>query len=763
MADSGAYDFAAHTRLDLDQPAPAQPVKRTQPAVGPSFALPAKLEPFILLAKSARGGGAAALISQAVAAPGVYVFSELLEQQSIKDLATHEQYQQQYRLLELFAYGTWEDYVANRDSYPALTSDQETKLKQLSVLTLATQCRHIPYSTLLSSLSVPDVPALEGLLVSCFDAELLNGRLDQKTQRLEVLAAPERDVRPAPSAPPVEIGSRKRGRRPDDSSASQAAVRPGTVKPPRATPEAPSPLPSALPARSLPPRSPRTAAPSDTHDELDLEDYDEPADVTDRDYRPRAAKRRALVPTTVRPTTKKARNRFDKLLCQALLDSMSDWEGAEVGQGALGEKDLARTVEKFSSLVDGFNATSSANYNGLVFQSITATDVLGVLDSWRDELQDEFGFIPLFHRYDVQNRKAYILWTLAVPQNIIEYLRDRLAQRLAAIDLSSPSALTVANLEEHNLLLHDIAMVTDGFGRSPPCESVSSVTRSDASDDPQYRQFRYRNLTPTVPDVLDFEEYFLSTGFPTRDMNFDLSYVLEHRPSRQPIHYGMKVYTTITLGTVPRNFDLNTTMNLLKMPANLHQDWDSDKVAIIPQKAFLLALHGYLNDLGDAPFALEAFISYLETVALNYKHTEYSFVALDAAYEYTITVRHGLNDYRPYTVQSDGSFLVITRQESLQQLKSTRPLVTDVWTELLNPLLFLVNAAEKILLNPSIRDDLPSAYEDDLLLCVQLFLRLFSKASHQPELFQTAVEAGVRRLGARRPVSEDDWMADEAS
>lgn len=43
-------------------------------------------QPFLLLAKSARGAGAANLITQATAAPGVYVFSELLEQPSIKDV-----------------------------------------------------------------------------------------------------------------------------------------------------------------------------------------------------------------------------------------------------------------------------------------------------------------------------------------------------------------------------------------------------------------------------------------------------------------------------------------------------------------------------------------------------------------------------------------------------------------------------------------------------------------------------------------------------
>ncbi|GAA5856640.1 hypothetical protein JCM8547_005904 [Rhodosporidiobolus lusitaniae] len=193
------YDFAAHTTIGERAPAVEQKKPSVAP-LGPSFAVPAKLEPFVLLAKSARGGGAAALVIQAVGAPGVYVFSELLEQQSIKDLATSEQHQQQYRLLELFAYGTWGDYVAKRDDYPTLTAEQETKLKQLTILTLATQSRSIPYSTLLSTLSLPDVPALEDLLISAFYADVLTGRLDQKAEVLEVLSAHGRDVRASPAA-----------------------------------------------------------------------------------------------------------------------------------------------------------------------------------------------------------------------------------------------------------------------------------------------------------------------------------------------------------------------------------------------------------------------------------------------------------------------------------------------------------------------------------------------------------------------------------
>ncbi|GAA6013677.1 hypothetical protein JCM10207_004816 [Rhodosporidiobolus poonsookiae] len=196
---SEAYDFAAHTRLDLPAAPEAASTKPVAAPQGPSFTVNAKLEPFLLLSKSARGSGAGALIEKAVAAPGIFVFSELLDQPSIKDLAVNEQHQAQYRLLELFAYGTWADYEAKRDSFPKLSVEQETKLKQLTILSLAVQTRSIPYATLLSTLSLPDVPALEDLLIETFYSGVLTGRLDQKAEMLEVLSATGRDVRPSPA------------------------------------------------------------------------------------------------------------------------------------------------------------------------------------------------------------------------------------------------------------------------------------------------------------------------------------------------------------------------------------------------------------------------------------------------------------------------------------------------------------------------------------------------------------------------------------
>lgn len=45
-----------------------------------------KLEPFLLMSKSAKGAAAAKLIQDATSAPGVFVFAELLELPNIQEV-----------------------------------------------------------------------------------------------------------------------------------------------------------------------------------------------------------------------------------------------------------------------------------------------------------------------------------------------------------------------------------------------------------------------------------------------------------------------------------------------------------------------------------------------------------------------------------------------------------------------------------------------------------------------------------------------------
>ena len=46
----------------------------------------AKLEPFLLMSKAAKGAAACKLITDATAAPGVFVFAELFEQPHIQEV-----------------------------------------------------------------------------------------------------------------------------------------------------------------------------------------------------------------------------------------------------------------------------------------------------------------------------------------------------------------------------------------------------------------------------------------------------------------------------------------------------------------------------------------------------------------------------------------------------------------------------------------------------------------------------------------------------
>lgn len=67
------------------------------------------LEQFLLLAKSAKGSAVVELIKHATEASGVYVFSELLECECV-DQIRHGPHANSVRLLEIFAYSTYEEY-----------------------------------------------------------------------------------------------------------------------------------------------------------------------------------------------------------------------------------------------------------------------------------------------------------------------------------------------------------------------------------------------------------------------------------------------------------------------------------------------------------------------------------------------------------------------------------------------------------------------------------------------------------------------------
>ncbi|KAI9509862.1 hypothetical protein F5148DRAFT_1184195 [Russula earlei] len=153
-----------------------------------------KLEPFVLISKSAKGAAAAKLILDAISAQGVYFFAELLDVPNIKQLASSEQHRAHYALLEIFTYKTYQDYLQQRLALPELSPAQTTKLKHLSLLSYAMRHRVLPYSYLQVNLDIPTIRQLEDLIIEAIYLDIIRGRLDQKEQQFEVEYTIGRDV-----------------------------------------------------------------------------------------------------------------------------------------------------------------------------------------------------------------------------------------------------------------------------------------------------------------------------------------------------------------------------------------------------------------------------------------------------------------------------------------------------------------------------------------------------------------------------------------
>ncbi|KAJ7191655.1 hypothetical protein GGX14DRAFT_312800, partial [Mycena pura] len=101
-----------------------------------------------------------------------------------------------FSLIQLFASGTYEEYNENRQMYPELNTGQETKLKQLSVISLASQRHTLLYDDLLRALEITAVPQLEGLIRGAVYWRLLSGDLDSKKRHFVVKSAVGRTFAP---------------------------------------------------------------------------------------------------------------------------------------------------------------------------------------------------------------------------------------------------------------------------------------------------------------------------------------------------------------------------------------------------------------------------------------------------------------------------------------------------------------------------------------------------------------------------------------
>ncbi|CAN9337158.1 unnamed protein product [Alternaria alternata] len=155
------------------------------------------LEPFLALSKSATSLRAASdLIMQATSAPNTYVFAELLQTPNIQKLRSSEEYASSLTLLEIFAWGTWEDYKAH-PNLPKLSAQQHQKLLLLSLLPLSHSHNTLTYKHLMTALELPTTRALEELITTAIYSGLITATLDPAHSLVSVTSiSPLRDLAP---------------------------------------------------------------------------------------------------------------------------------------------------------------------------------------------------------------------------------------------------------------------------------------------------------------------------------------------------------------------------------------------------------------------------------------------------------------------------------------------------------------------------------------------------------------------------------------
>uniref|UniRef100_A0A8C4E1K0 PCI domain-containing protein n=1 Tax=Dicentrarchus labrax TaxID=13489 RepID=A0A8C4E1K0_DICLA len=142
---------------------------------------------------SLSGSALAQAVSSLLETPGLYVFSDILELPNVRELENGP-HAPVYQLLNLFAYGTYCDYKERAASLPELTPAQRNKLRHLSIISLASNLKCLPYSLLLQQLELKNVRELEDLLIDAVYCDIIQGKLDQRNQQVEVDCSVGRDL-----------------------------------------------------------------------------------------------------------------------------------------------------------------------------------------------------------------------------------------------------------------------------------------------------------------------------------------------------------------------------------------------------------------------------------------------------------------------------------------------------------------------------------------------------------------------------------------
>lgn len=141
------------------------------------------------------------LIQKSIYHKGLFNFAELYEIVSAKvsnmaELKT-EVVSLWIRLLEIFSYGTWEDYRNLSNSHVIeLDNYAQRKLKELTIVSLATHSSYLDFDMLRHHLDV-EANDLEWLIIDSIYDGLISGKINTKSRYVEINDVQSRDPDPA--------------------------------------------------------------------------------------------------------------------------------------------------------------------------------------------------------------------------------------------------------------------------------------------------------------------------------------------------------------------------------------------------------------------------------------------------------------------------------------------------------------------------------------------------------------------------------------
>ncbi|KAJ1719898.1 COP9 signalosome complex subunit 7b [Coemansia erecta] len=122
----------------------------------------------------------------------VTVIQNALESENLAESPESSAY---WKLLEIFAFETLSYYRSVEAQLPKLNEKQTEKLKHLTLVSLASDAKVIPYNVLMKELEFSTEQQVEDMVIATIYKNLLSAKLDQQRQLIEIEYVIGRDVR----------------------------------------------------------------------------------------------------------------------------------------------------------------------------------------------------------------------------------------------------------------------------------------------------------------------------------------------------------------------------------------------------------------------------------------------------------------------------------------------------------------------------------------------------------------------------------------